>query len=209
MTVPTPPSGTEGTGVTPPPEQPPPNPPAPTPPPETPPADPSAPDVTKLQTALEKERSLRRDAERRAKEGDAHRARAEELESASQSDNEKAVATARKEGAAEARKTANSTLVRAEARALAAEAKFRDPARVVRLLDGLDDVAVADDGTVDSAAIRKQLDELGKEAQYLLAGEEKPPGPKPDPTQGARDTKTSGTDVGREMFDARRKKPAS
>ena len=29
---------------------------------------------------------------------------------------------------------------------------------------------------------------------------------RPDPTQGARDTKTTGTDVGRDMFAARRKR---
>lgn len=183
-------------------------------PPKTdPPADPPKPDDTAgLKSALESERALRRDAEKKLKDLPKLQARVEELESAGKSEAEKAAETARREGRTEAMKTANGRLVQAEARALAAEAKFRDPARAVRLLDGLDDVTVADDGTVDTAAIRKQLDELAKDADYLLAGDPEPPKPtppKPDPSQGPRGSKTTGTDVGREMFQNRRgKKPA-
>ena len=103
------------------------------------------PDVSGLQSALEKERALRKAAEKAAKEGDKHRARVEELEAANQSETEKAVAAARKEGAVEARKAADTRLVRAEARALAAESRFRDPARVVRLLDPAPEVTVTTD----------------------------------------------------------------
>lgn len=170
------------------------------------------PDVSGLQSALEKERALRKAAEKAAKEGDKHRARVEELEAANQSETEKAVAAARKEGAVEARKAADARLVRAEARALAAESRFRDPARVVRLLDGLDDVTVGEDGAVDTDAIQRQLTELSKEAPYLVASDESPRPPAPNPAQGSSasgPSKTSGTDVGREMFRNRRGKSAA
>lgn len=170
------------------------------------------PDVSGLQSALEKERALRKAAEKAAKEGDKHRARVEELEAANQSETEKAVAAARKEGAVEARKAADARLVRAEARALAAESRFRDPARVVRLLDGLDDVTVGEDGAVDTDAIQRQLTELSKEAPYLVASDDSPRPPAPNPAQGSSasgPSKTSGTDVGREMFRNRRGKSAA
>lgn len=144
-------------------------------------------DVSGLQSALEKERTLRKAAEKAAKEGERHRARVEELEAATQSDTERAVAQARKEAAAEARQGSDARLVRAEARALAAEARFRDPSRIVKLLDGLDEITIADDGTVDTDAIRKQLDELATEAPYLVTVEA-PPTPRPpapNPAQGA------------------------
>lgn len=170
------------------------------------------PDVSGLQSALEKERALRKAAEKAVKEGEKHRARVEELEAANQSETEKAVAAARKEGAVEARKASDARLVRAEARALAAEAQFRDPARVVRLLDGLDDVTVGEDGGVDTDAIRRQLSELSEEAPYLVAPDESPRPPAPNPAQGssaAGPSKTSGTDVGRQMFRSRRGKSAA
>lgn len=173
-----------------------------------PPADPpKGDDAAGLKSALESERALRRDADKRAKDAAKLQARIDELEAAGKSESEKAITAAKREGHAEAMAVANRRLVTSEARALAAEAKFRDPSRVVKLLDNLDDVTVAEDGTVDSAAIRKQLDELAKDADYLLAGADEPhkaAPPKPDPSQGPRGSKTTGTDVGREMFQARR-----
>ncbi len=180
-----------------------------TPPPAQPPADkPAEPkpseDLSKLREALDKERSLRKDAEKRAKDGDAHRAKLDELESASKSDLDKAVDAARKEGAGQALASANTRLIAAEARALAAEAKFRNPQLAVRAID-LADVKVTADGVIDTAAISAALKTLSADEPYLLA-DNGPRVPKPDPTQGARNSTTTGVDVGREMYEARRPK---
>lgn len=134
-------------------------------------------DLTRVREALEKERMLRKEAERKAKEGDTYRSRIEELEAASKSDLEKAVDAARKEGESAAAQRVNERLVKSEARALAAQAKFRDAGDAVHFLD-LADVKVADDGTVDAAAITKQLDQLAKDKPYLLS-DDKPPVPTP------------------------------
>lgn len=147
--------------------------PAPDTKPQGDPVGPTAEDVQKLQQALDRERSLRKDAERAAKEGAAHKAKLDELAEASKSDIEKAVDAARKEGAAQALATANARLVASEARALAAEVRFRDPGDAVRFLD-LGDVKVTDDGTVDAAAISKQLEQLAKDKPYLIVEQQKP-----------------------------------
>lgn len=114
-----------------------------------------------------------------------------EIEEANKSEIEKAVEAARKEGATEALKVANSRLVSAEARALAAEAQFQDPGDAVRLLD-LSDVTVADDGTVDTEGIKTALAELAKTKPYLIRDS----GPKPPPTFGGGPRKTEAPDPG-------------
>lgn len=178
-------------------------------PPVDPPAAPPAPqdgetDATKLQRALDRERSLRKDAERRAKENEAAKQRADELEQASQSDTEKAVTAARREAAAETMAKAHGMLRSAEARAVAAELRFQDPRDATVLID-LSDVQVADDGTVDTAAITERLQKLAEAKPYLVAAEKPadppPPAgprpPRPDPSQGSGRAPTpSGAEQG-------------
>lgn len=145
-------------------------------------------DVSKLKTALDRERALRRTAEKEAREAAATKQRLDELEAATQSDTEKAVAAARREGAQEATASANTRLIAAEARALAAEAGFRNPQLAVRAVtDELRGVKVADDGAVDTDAITTALKTLADAEPYLLKGDE-PRLPKPDPSQGSGKT---------------------
>lgn len=135
---------------------------------ETPTATVTAEDLAKLQAALDKERDLRKAAEKEAKEGRAAKAKVEEIEAAGKPELERAVEAARKEGAAQALQQANSRLIAAEARALAAQAQFRNPATAVRLLD-LSEVSVTDTGEVDTDAIKGLLDALAKDEPYLVA----------------------------------------
>jgi len=143
--------------------------PTPETPTETPPAATvTVEDLAKVQAALDKERDLRKAAEKEAKDGRAAKARIEEIEAAGKPELERAVEAARKEGRAEAAQAANARLIAAEARALAAESKFRNPATAVRLLD-LADVSVTDDGQVDTDALKSRLEALAKDEPYLLS----------------------------------------
>lgn len=191
----TPSAGTPGTNTVPPSGDqgatPPGTPPAGNTPPAQPPSGDSGQgdDATKLKAALDRERQLRKDAEKRAKDGEAAKARADELEQAGKSDTEKAVAAARREAAAETMAKANGRLVAAEARAAAAALRFQDPRDATALID-LSDVRVAEDGTVDTDAITARLDQLAKDKPYLVASAtppepQGPRPPKPDPSQGS------------------------
>jgi hypothetical protein len=90
-----------------------------------------------------------------------------ELTSANASDMEKAVAAARNEGRAEVQQAANIRLIQAEARALAAEARFRNPALAITTLD-LSGIKVSDDGAVDAAAIKQLLADRATSDPYLV-----------------------------------------
>lgn len=83
--------------------------------------------------------------------------------------------------------TANQRLVRAEARALAASAKFRDPSDAVAFLGDLSTVRVSSEGDVDADSLKAALNDLAKAKPYLLA-EEKPTRPTGDAGQGPRDS---------------------
>lgn len=109
---------------------------------------------------------------------------------AARTDQEKAVEAAKNEGRTEALTAANTRLLSAEARALAAEAKFASPTLAVRALD-LSDVKVNDDGSVDADAIKTKLKELAETGAFVLENGEKPK-PKPDKAQGGS-TKTTGS----------------
>lgn len=161
-------------------------------------------DVTKLKTALDRERSLRRAAEKEARENAAHKQRADELEAATQSDTEKAVSAARREGAQEAIASANKRVVNAEARALAAEHGFRNPALAVRAID-LGDVKVTDDGTVDVDAIKASFAALATAEPYLLKADDAPRTPKPDPSQGGTGRPPANSDADRGLAEAARR----
>jgi hypothetical protein len=155
-------------------------------------------DLVKVQAALDKERELRKAAEKEAK---TRGSRLDELESAGKSDLEKAIDAARREAEAKAdeRVTAaqqrvNARLVAAEVRAIAAEKQFRSPGVVSKLLD-LTAIDVDEDGTVDAGAIVKQLDQLAKEHDYLLI-DNGPKRPQGDVGQGPRTAVTPETTPG-------------
>jgi hypothetical protein len=134
--------------------------------------------------------------------------KAEEFDKAAEAartDQEKAVEAARNEGKTEALTQANTRLLSAEARALAAEAKFANPALVVRALD-LKDVKVNDDGSVDADAIKAKLKEAADSGAFVIGDGEKPK-PKPDRAQGGAASKgDKSVASGRELFEARRAK---
>lgn len=122
---------------------------------------------------------------------------------AAQTEQEKAVKAAREEGKTEALTTANTRLVNAEARALAAEAKFRNPSLAVRGIE-LKDVKVNDDGTVDQDAIKSKLKALSDADPYLV-DDGKPGKPKPDRSQGGGGAAdTASVSRGKEMYAERR-----
>lgn len=184
-----------------PPEPEPPTPPAPPAPPEpppsyTPPASQS--DLDRIiGERVARERAKYADYDDMKKKAAEH----DKAVEAARTDQEKAVEAARKEGETTATEKSNVRLVSAEARAIAAEVKFRNPAAAVKLLD-LGDVKVADDGTVDADAIRAKLTKLAETDAYLVDDGKKPM-PKQDPTQGGdgkggekgRLTELSGEDL--------------
>lgn len=109
-------------------------------------------------------------------------AKLDQIEQANATDLERATKKAADEARAEVQTTANARIVRAEARALAAAARFRDPADAVAFLD-LKSIKVDDSGDPDADAIKAALKTLGESKPYLLA-DDKPGKPKPDPSQG-------------------------
>lgn len=122
---------------------------------------------------------------------------------AARTDQEKAVEAAKSEGRTEALTAANGRLIAAEARALASEAKFRNPGLAIKALE-LEDVKVSDDGTVDAAAIKAKLKELSDADPYLL-DDGKKPAPKPDKAQGGQAASSDASvSRGRDMFENRR-----
>jgi hypothetical protein len=93
----------------------------------------------------------------------------EKLRNASKTEQEKAIDAARKEGESAASQRANARIVRAEVKALAATAKFRDPGDVLAQLgDKLNDITVDDDGDVDETALKALVDGLAKSKPYLI-----------------------------------------
>jgi hypothetical protein len=148
--------------------------------------DTGGPDLT---AELEKWKALARKHEGTAKANADAAKRLAEIEAANASDLEKAVKAARDEGRAEVQTAANTRLITAEARALAAEMQFRKPAHAVRLID-LAEVTVDDAGEVDAAAVRKLLDDLAKDDPLLLAVPDDGR-PKGDVDQGVRQRATS------------------
>lgn len=116
--------------------------------------------------ALDRMKADKRAAERRAAAAEAE---LEKVRTAGLSEQEKAVALARKEGETEATTKANARLVRAEAKALAAAAKFRDAGDVIAQLgDQLSSIPVDEDGEVDQDALKALVDDLAKKKPYLV-----------------------------------------
>ena len=116
--------------------------------------------------ALDRMKAEREEAKRRAKAAEAE---LEKLRNASKSEQEKAIDAARKEGESEATKRANDRLIRAEAKVLAATAKFRDPSDVIAQLgSSLAEIEVDDNGEVDGKALKALVDGLAKSKPYLI-----------------------------------------
>lgn len=182
-------------------------------PPANPPADPPSFEPITSQEELDRRLGARL-AREREKYGDYDELKRKAAEfdaaqEAAKTETERAVEAARKEGETTALERVNTRIVNAEARALAAAAKFRNPATAVRLLD-LSGVKVNDDGSVDEAAVKAKLDELATAEPYLIDtgdGTAPPRNPKPDDSQGGGGgVDHAGVDRGREMFNSRRKK---
>lgn len=94
------------------------------------------------------------------------KAERDRLLEATSSEQEKAVAAARKEAADEATKGADARLKRAESRGIAAELGFQDPAEAHLYLD-LEQVPMVD-GDVDTEALKKALGAVSEKRPYLL-----------------------------------------
>lgn len=116
--------------------------------------------------AIAEERKAKSAAEQRAKAAEEE---LEKIRSANQSEAEKALDKARKEGRTEATTQSNARLVRAEVKAAAATAQFNDPGDAVAQLHAqLATVKVSDDGDVDEAAVKALIEQLAKDKPYLL-----------------------------------------
>ena len=149
---------------------------------------------------LAREREKYADYAELKKKADEHDAAAE----AAKTEHEKAVDAARKEGETGALERANTRIINAEAKVLAAQANAHNASAVVKMLD-LSSVTVGDDGEVDAKALQAKVDELKSSDPYLFGDGKK--NPKADPSQGGGGgTDTPGVDRGREMFESRRKK---
>lgn len=161
-----------------------PTPPTPTPPvPTPPPAAFKAPESQDELNRIIGER-LAREREKFADYADL-KAKAEAHDAAleaAKTDAEKAIDAARKEGETSALSAVNARILKAEAKVLAAESKFRNPALAVATID-LSGVKVAEDGTVDADAIKAKLTALAASDPYLV-DDGKKPAPKPDRSQG-------------------------
>lgn len=119
--------------------------------------------------ALRAEREAREKAER---ERDAAAAERDELKTRTQSEDEKKIEAAKKEGHAAATVEANRRIVKSEVRA-AAGGKVSDPEDAAALLGDLDRFIVK--GEVDTKAISSAIDDLVKAKPYLAsAGKTRP-----------------------------------
>jgi hypothetical protein len=125
--------------------------------------------------ALTAERTARKAAEDREK---ALQAQLEELQQAQMSEQEKAVAEARRAGETEATAKVQRRIFTAEAK-VAASGKvqdptlFADPDVALKLL-GFNEVPVDAAGDIDSEAISKAIDKLTQDRPYLAANGAKP-----------------------------------
>lgn len=121
---------------------------------------------------------------------------------------EKAVAQAVATTRADAAKTMNTALVRAEVKALAAAAQFHDPAVAAPLIgEKLGEVPVDSSGQVDLTAAKALVDQLAAEQPYLI----KQAGPTPPPRVPGQGTppaapKTGTVSAGADLYRQRKQK---
>lgn len=105
-------------------------------------------------------------------------AQLDQLQEANASDLEKATKAARAEGAKEVTDRFLGIIRSQEVRAQAAALRFRNPQLAVAALrerGTLDTIKVNDDGTVDTAAVERELKALAEAESYLIVTEEKKP----------------------------------
>jgi hypothetical protein len=140
--------------------------PTPAPEPQNPPQDPPK-DEGKTFTQADVDRII---AGRLAKFSDYDdlKSKVSEMETANQTDLEKAVKTARHEATAEVTQKTNARLVAAEIRAVASELGYRDPADALAQYGDLTAVSVDDEGQVDTATVKSRLEQIAKDKSYLL-----------------------------------------
>lgn len=123
----------------------------------------------------------------------------DQAEAANATDMEKAVKKAVDEAVTGVRQSTDQKLITAEVRALAAAAKFHDPAVAATLAD-VSGIKVAEDGTVDSAAAEAAVKAVAAKYPYMLAADDgkNTKTPRRDPGQGPRaGEKPDGRDAGR------------
>lgn len=123
-------------------------------------------------------------------------ARFDEIEAQNATELDKAVKQADTAARADMSSKANSRLIRAEVKAVAAALGFHDPAdAAVQLRDKFGDVKVSDDGDVDEAEVKALIEALATAKPYLVkSGDGKPP---PLPGQGHQQkAPTSGREQG-------------
>lgn len=158
--------------------------PAPEPEPET---EPDLGDAGKR--ALDEERAARKDADRKLK---AAEAALEKIKAASMTEQERAVAEAKAQARAEVLEEANERLLRSEIRAAAA-GKLTDPDDAPALLGDLGRF-LADDGEINTKAIKSAIGELVKSKPYLAVA-----GSRPGPLPGGGARPSSGTSINDEI----------
>jgi hypothetical protein len=116
---------------------------------------------------------------------------------------EKAVAKAVDEARADAAKTTNAALVRAEVKALAAAAQFHDPADAAALLaEKFSTVPVDSSGQVDEAAVKALVEQLATEKPHLVRPASGTTPPPRVPGQGTPPATppASSVEAGRELW---------
>jgi hypothetical protein len=169
----------------------------------TPTPDSAEPDPTPTPPAEDeaaKWKALARKHEKEAKRLQGLESDMEKLREASQTEQEKALADARKEAAStattEATTKANRRVLTAEIKA-AAGTKLADPADAVRLLD-LDSFDIDDDGEVDQKAITAAIQDLLKTKPYLAANGKLPtPSADGGPRRGTDSAENVSPGIGR------------
>lgn len=129
------------------------------------------------------------------------------LAAASKTEQEKAVDAAREEATTTEREKSNARIIAAEARALAATAKFHNPALAVKAID-LSGVAINADGEVDADAVKAKLKTLADAEPYLV--DDGKGRVKPDRSQGGgQGSASSSVASGRDMYEAQKRPTAN
>lgn len=134
-------------------------------------------------------------------------AEADRLRQQVETDTEKALREATEKARQDAINEFRPALVAAEFRA--ASAGRIDADRLATLTEDIDmSRYLKADGKVDLDKVAAKVDAWAPPPAPPDPNEPPPPprGVKPDPTQGSRGGKVTGTDLGREMFEARRKR---
>ena len=138
--------------------------------------------------AYEAEKEKRRAATQKVRERDARIAELEQQLAAANGETQEERAQREAESAALAK--ANTRILKAEVRALAA-GKLSDPSDALTFLD-LDQFEVGDDGDVDQQEIEEAISDLLARKPYLAA-QSGSKTPRPDPSQGARGAAEAST----------------